>query len=438
MKFVRLAALFGSVILLVATVTSLINARAELGSRRDERVEAAAAVARLSVEATVLRARAVVGAASSITPPAELTASFNGAADACIELPDGDLRCSGADLTQLDAYASAATAAAQRPAETVAIAGSGYVLVAAHRDSTVTLRIGLDALVGPAARADIARFETELRVAGTTGQGDELGLIDGRSIAASTIAEPFDEGSVVASAAVASGVGWGAGSPGVYGTLLALGTVLLGFAAWSFLSERRQLERRATTDELTGLVNRREFERESDDAIEMAGRMNLGLCIMLIDLNGFKQINDNLGHQVGDLVLKTCADRLRDAVRDTDLVGRWGGDEFVVLLPGLEDASAVRDSAERISASLSASPAAGDVTITGSIGAALFPRHGRELEDLMHAADEAMYEAKTAGVGHRLAETIPTTQQLAPPSYLGPERRRAGAHAPDADHVANH
>ena len=122
-----------------------------------------------------------------------------------------------------------------------------------------------------------------------------------------------------------------------YLVLLALGTVLMALAGWTFLLDRRILERRATTDELTGLVNRREFERITEESLLAADRFNTGVCLMLIDLNGFKQINDTLGHQFGDLVLQAAAERLRSAVRDTDVVGRWGGDEFVILLPGIED-----------------------------------------------------------------------------------------------------
>lgn len=216
-----------------------------------------------------------------------------------------------------------------------------------------------------------------------------------------------------------------------YFILIALGTVLMGLAAWTFLLDRRTLERRATTDELTGLVNRREFERVTEEALLAADRFGTGVCLMLIDLNGFKQINDTLGHQFGDVVLQAAAERLRSAVRGTDVVGRWGGDEFVILMPGIEDGSGARAGAERLGRSLADTPIAGDVTVHAAIGAALFPRHGRELDELISAADLAMYGAKTTGVVYRLADAhaveLAADETLAASGYDGPDRRRRAA-----------
>ena len=261
--------------------------------------------------------------------------------------------------------------------------------------------------------------------------------IDGRLIVTDTLPLPGDGGSVRVTASIADDAGLVGDGLGMYLLLLALGVVLMALAGWTFLLDRRNLERRATTDDLTGLPNRREFERQTQEALLAAERFNTGACVMLIDLNGFKQINDTRGHQFGDLVLRAVAKRLRDAVRDTDVVGRWGGDEFVILLPGLQDASAVRSSAERIGAQLAGTPIADDVTVTAAIGAALFPRHGATLDDLIRAADEAMYGAKTSGVTHRLADPLSSefgAEADADPSrYAGPDRRRA--HSDDVHHV---
>ena len=360
MRFVRFAALFGSLILLVATAVSLIDKRAELHREQDTRVNSATAIARVSVQDTVLRAVALADDATPSTDPARLIRTFEGQTSACVEA-DGTRSCTGADLSTLDAFGLAASISVEREGAAVAVADptTDSIFVVARRDTTVILQLSLDALLGTTATIEIAELGTSAQVTSTTGGsagGSTIESVDGERIARSLISAPFADGQVVITARVPNDVGLGANSPGLYAALLALGTILLALAAWTFRVERRQLERRATTDELTGLVNRREFERESEEAIDMAGRFATGLCIMLIDLNGFKQINDTLGHQFGDIVLKACADRLAEAVRDTDIVGRWGGDEFVVLLPPFEDAGAVRASAERIAEALSASP----------------------------------------------------------------------------------
>lgn len=152
----------------------------------------------------------------------------------------------------------------------------------------------------------------------------------------------------------------------------------------------------ATHDALTSLPNRRLFESQMAAAVERADRQNEGFAVILIDLDGFKQINDRLGHETGDLTLKGVAERLLATRRPADFVARLGGDEFAVLVRRIEheeDAVAV---AERMRASLAA-PLMVDgfpVTIGASLGIALYPRHGRESLELLEHADTAMYIAK--------------------------------------------
>jgi len=185
----------------------------------------------------------------------------------------------------------------------------------------------------------------------------------------------------------------------LYAALLGFGTVLIALAGWTFLAERKSLERRATTDELTGLVNRREFERLTQEAILDCERFNMGLCVMLVDLNGFKQINDTLGHQFGDLVLEECAHRLTGAVRDTDIVGRWGGDEFVIILEGIHSREECRLVARKIIAAMRSEFRAGDglVKVTASIGIALGHGLTSTADALLKRADSALYAAKGHG-----------------------------------------
>jgi diguanylate cyclase (GGDEF)-like protein len=429
MRLLRVGALFGSLVLLVATFASLLNQRSTLYQEQDTRVSSAATTATNSVQTTLERARAVVEVATDATTPEALLRTFDDSAQACI-----GQTCSGPDLAARGAFGAAA--AAVPPGGSVAVVdvpSTSVLVVARTGDSTaddiVSIQLPLEAIVGPLARSAIEAFGTDFDV--TTSGADQLtdvsGIrtVDGRRVVLGQISEPLDSGSILVRSSVPNNVGWGAESPGKYLLFFGFGTILLALAGWTFLAENRQLERRATTDELTGLVNRREFERVSEEAIDMAGRFGTGLCVMLIDLNSFKEINDTLGHQFGDLVLKGCAERLVDAIRDTDVVGRWGGDEFVVLLPGLQEASGVRNSAERIGDRLSSTPVTGDVLISGSIGAALFPRHGSTLDELIQAADIAMYEAKTTGVVHRLAVAAPVDKQLPSPTFEGPDRRKS-------------
>ncbi len=430
MRIVRLAALVGSVVLLVATSVSMVNRRDELRRDVDRDVAAASVLVEQSVEAAVVRAAAVVALTGDDTTPDDLTRSFGSEASACVANQIAET-CSGVDLFTLPGFGSAAAESASTSSPSVVVEESAAsLLVVSRGEATGALLLPPAALVDTTTglRLDAGGADVEIQVSAdprppATGGSES---VDGRRGATSAIGLPDGGGHVLVSVSVVDDSGLSGDGLTLYLLLLALGSILMALAGWTFLLDRRSLERRATTDELTGLVNRREFERQTEESLLAAERFNTGVCLMLIDLNGFKQINDTLGHQFGDLVLQAGADRLRSAVRDTDVVGRWGGDEFVILLPGIEDASAVRSSAERIGGKLAATPIVDDVSITASIGAALFPRHGATLDDLVRAADMAMYSAKTTGVTHRLADLTATEMAAAEAqsAYSGPERRR--------------
>jgi diguanylate cyclase (GGDEF)-like protein len=159
------------------------------------------------------------------------------------------------------------------------------------------------------------------------------------------------------------------------------------------------VQRQAITDDLTGLVNRRRFIEALDAEIERARTFGSALTIVLADLDNFKQVNDEFGHHGGDVVLRTFADLIRSHVRDVDVSGRIGGEEFALLLPETDAAGAARV-AERMRRSLN------DVAIPLSEGAAIHVASSfgvAELapeqsgDDLLRAADAALYRAKDEG-----------------------------------------
>ncbi len=160
-----------------------------------------------------------------------------------------------------------------------------------------------------------------------------------------------------------------------------------------------ELEKRAQFDELTGLANRGLFTEQLSRAIGRSQRKSAPLATLFIDLDRFKSVNDTLGHDVGDAVLKEVANRLGKNVRIGDFTGRWGGDEFVVCLEDFGEAANAAAAAQKLLLVLSEKYKLGDseVYATPSIGIAMYPESGSTAERLIKAADIAMYEAKKRG-----------------------------------------
>ncbi|HSP02983.1 MAG TPA: EAL domain-containing protein [Acidimicrobiales bacterium] len=171
------------------------------------------------------------------------------------------------------------------------------------------------------------------------------------------------------------------------------------------ISERKileeQLAHQATHDDLTGLANRASLVAELDRAAARAERSGQGLGLLFIDLDRFKSVNDTLGHRVGDVVLQQVAARLLQATRDTDLVARNGGDEFVVLAEEAGDVTVVARLAERIQDALSEPVAFDDdvIPVSASIGVAWLEPGDPHTLDQLRDADVAMYHAKSSGPG---------------------------------------
>jgi len=194
----------------------------------------------------------------------------------------------------------------------------------------------------------------------------------------------------------------------VLGTLLLLvfsiAYLFLKTAVNRLLHAQETLHDLAIRDSLTGLINRREIAIRGEQEFSRYKRLSVGseyspYCVMMIDLDHFKSINDSHGHVVGDQVLKQVADYLAQAVRSYSNVGRYGGEEFILVLPGgrSEDAFSI---AERIRSGISSQPMAfdgGAVNVTVSIGVSLVSEDDEQFEDTVNRADQALYQAKERG-----------------------------------------
>jgi diguanylate cyclase (GGDEF)-like protein len=196
----------------------------------------------------------------------------------------------------------------------------------------------------------------------------------------------------------------------ITGTMRSIPDAAVGLAAlaivvtaWrteiAFRHQRRihDLRRQASTDDLTGLPNRRAFY----SAVQQALAVSPSAALLLLDLDTFKEVNDSLGHHVGDSLLVDVGQRLSSQLRPGDLLARLGGDEFALLLVGA-DRAAADSAAERIHQALRAPFPLGDIVVVteASIGIALAPEHGDTLSLLLRRADIAMYRAKRAATGH--------------------------------------
>jgi len=165
-------------------------------------------------------------------------------------------------------------------------------------------------------------------------------------------------------------------------------------------TRQQQLEAEANHDALTGLANRKLLQDRFQCARQRARRSGDSFALLMIDLNGFKAINDTHGHAAGDKILVTMAHRLRAALRTCDTAARIGGDEFVALVESIHDAQEVSQIGHKLACTL-----AQDICLDGgaiakvsaSIGLALYPDDGLDMTHMLYVADQAMYECKASG-----------------------------------------
>jgi diguanylate cyclase (GGDEF)-like protein len=193
------------------------------------------------------------------------------------------------------------------------------------------------------------------------------------------------------------------------------------------LKEREErTQRLAHRDDLTGLYNRRRMGELLDSAIAEAARHGQFVGLLFIDLNGFKSINDEYGHAAGDIILSNVATRIAGRVRSGDIVCRFGGDEFVVILPNVPDAKAVAQVADAIRERV-ALPYwidANEQHLTAAIGESMYPHDGESADVLLHRADQTMYRLKT-----RLTRPMVSLGSTPQPRHS----RRRGDPSSDAD-----
>lgn len=175
-----------------------------------------------------------------------------------------------------------------------------------------------------------------------------------------------------------------------------------------YLDRELELSHMAHRDPLTGLLNRRALRDQLDQEINRAKRTKAPLAVMFIDLDGFKAINDQYGHDAGDRALAHITRMLMSNVRESDVLLRVGGDEFVLIAPDHLSLDTVRGQAAKLVEVMQTPFKEGELSLSlgGSIGIAIYPDTSRSLDELLSMADMAMYAAKQSGSGYRLADAV--------------------------------
>jgi diguanylate cyclase (GGDEF)-like protein/PAS domain S-box-containing protein len=166
-------------------------------------------------------------------------------------------------------------------------------------------------------------------------------------------------------------------------------------------TQQEEMRHLATHDQLTGLANRTLLMEALNRSLALAARQGRRVGLLFLDLDGFKPVNDHFGHGTGDCLLQAVANRLLSSIRKSDTLCRQGGDEFVLLVPEVEDLAQLVSLAEKLLLSLQEPypDLPSGITIGASIGVACWPEHAEDADGLLDAADNAMYQAKHQGGG---------------------------------------
>lgn len=196
----------------------------------------------------------------------------------------------------------------------------------------------------------------------------------------------------------------------------------------ALLETNKELHQLSITDGLTGLLNRKHILELLDQEISRSRRYGHPVSVLMLDIDHFKNVNDTYGHQTGDTVMRRLADLFCETVRENDLVGRYGGEEFLILLPDSDAQSGVQ-TAQRIRKrvqDLAVDASGENVSVTVSIGISSYPRYGQDADAVICAADAALYQAKSNGRNQVVISEMNECRQPAVVHVLAHHKRTAG------------
>jgi diguanylate cyclase (GGDEF)-like protein len=406
MRILRRASLVLSLVLIIAIAIGFLARRSEAANTRDLGLRAAAQVGASEMSAIIDAIEIAALTGSDVAIVAESIEQVAPALGVCA-ISDTETACAGAGVRPHDDLVSdRETARANRSSIDDVPRISSF-------DSMVTISIDGPAVsLAAVAPAEAVADQGEISVWATTflpaGMAvDRFMVENGIRQTATEVAGLAD---VFVVAATDDAIQLPEDEVRFYLLIFGLALVLLMTAGATIMIEQRNLVERASFDPLTHLPNRSEFERRTANILADAERNGSPFTLLLFDLDGFKQVNDTYGHVAGDELLKVVGSRLRKAVRDDDVVARWGGDEFVVVLPGVDTDKMATQRAEQLAEQIAGRTridgVADAVRVRVSVGGAMWPRHGATIDAIVEAADRAMYHAKREGSTYQLADAV--------------------------------